>query len=54
MVIKKYTGEVKNIIGNGEDKKLVCMTRGHELRWGGMLVEGRCRAGGNKGEKKMG
>ena len=38
-------------MGNGEVKELVCMTHGHELRWGnagGREVQG----GGNKGEKK--
>ena len=29
-------GEVKNSIGNGEAKELICMTHGHELS-GGML-----------------
>ena len=27
-------GEVKNDIGNGEGKELICMIHGHELRWG--------------------
>ena len=27
-------GKVKNSIGNIEAKELVCMTLGHELRWG--------------------
>ena len=31
--------EVKNGMGNGEAKELLCMTHGHELRWG-MLVGG--------------
>ena len=26
-------GEVKNSIGNGEAKELICMNHGHELRW---------------------
>ena len=44
---KNRQGEVKNSIGNGEAKDLICMTHGHELsggkcRWG-------CRAEGNKG-----
>ena len=26
--------EVKNSMGNGEAKELVCMTYGHELMWG--------------------
>ena len=42
-------GEVKNSIGNGEAKELMCMTHGHELRQG-MLVGG-CRAEENKGGK---
>ena len=25
-------GEVKNSIGNGEAKELICMTHGHELK----------------------
>ena len=47
-------GEVKNSIRNGEAKELICMTHGHELREGGILVGGRCRAEGNKGEEKNG
>ena len=27
-------GEVKNSMGNGEAKELICMIHGHELRWG--------------------
>ena len=30
---KNRQGEVKNSIGNGESKELICMTHGHELRW---------------------
>ena len=44
-------GEVKNSMGNGEAKELICMTHGHEIRrgecWGGG-VQGE---GGYKGEK---
>ena len=44
---------VKNSIGNVETKKLICMTHGHELRWGndggGGGVTGRR---GIKGRKK--
>ena len=36
---KNRQGEVKNSIGNGEAKELICMTHGHELR-------GRGNAGG--------
>ena len=32
--------EVKNNIGNGEAKELICTTHGQELRAWGMLVEG--------------
>ena len=42
--VQTRQGEVKNSIGNGEAKELMCMTHGHELRWGndgGMGVEGR-------------
>ena len=37
-------GGVKNSKGKGEAKKLICMTPGHELRWGnvdGGGVQGR-------------
>ena len=29
--VQNRLGEVKNSIGNGEDKELICMTHGHEL-----------------------
>ena len=29
--------DVKNNIGNGEAKELICMTHGHELRWWALL-----------------
>ena len=32
MIGRKWTGEVKNIIGNVEAKELICMTHGHELK----------------------
>ena len=41
-------GEVKNSIGNGKDKELICTTHGHELRWG-EFWEG-CRVKGDKRE----
>ena len=34
--VQNREGEVKNSMGNGEDKELICMTDGHELgglRW---------------------
>ena len=46
-------GAVKNSIGNGEAKELVCTTHGHELKGGiaeGMVVPGRI---GQRG-KEMG
>ena len=30
--IQNRQGEIKNSIGNGEAKELICMTQGHELR----------------------
>ena len=33
---------VKNSIGNGEPKELICTTHGHELR-GAILLGGGCR-----------
>ena len=43
----KIDGEVKNSIGNGEAKELICTTQGHELRRG-MQVRVGCKAEGNK------
>ena len=41
--VENRQGEVKNSIGNGEAKDLICTTHGHELREqmleGGMVVE---------------
>ena len=34
MVGTNRQGEVKNSTGNGEAKELICMTHGHEIRWG--------------------
>ena len=53
MVGKNRQGEVKNSMGNGEAKELVCMTHGHELRWGNDGGVG-FRVEVNKGEEKMG
>ena len=39
-------------MGNGEAKELICMTYGHELRWGNEGGRG-CRVEGNK-EGEMG
>ena len=35
--VQNRQGEIKNGIGNGEAKELICITHGHELRTGGML-----------------
>ena len=43
MVCTEETSEVKNSIGNGEAKELICTTHGHELRGentGGRGVQG--------------
>ena len=50
MVDTKKTSEVKNRIGNGEAKELICTTHGHELREGNAGGRGY-RAEGNKGGK---
>ena len=42
-------GEVKNSMGNGEAKELICMTHGHELR--GRNVGGRREGAGQRGIK---
>ena len=41
---------MKNSVGNGDAKELICMTHGHELRRGMLKGEG-CRVEGDKGEK---
>ena len=52
-LVQNRQGEVKNSIGNREEKELICMTHGHELREG-MLVGGGYRAEWDKGVKIMG
>ena len=43
--VQNRQGEVKNSMGNGEAKDLICTTHGHELRglvmWVGVGVQGR-------------
>ena len=46
MVGTKYTGGVKNSIGNGEAEELIGTTYGHELREGGILEGGRVQGRG--------
>ena len=54
--VQNRQGEVKNNVGNGEAKELICTTHGHELRWRGgnaggwEVVQGR---GGIKGRQKL-
>ena len=48
--VQNRQGEVKNSIGNGEAKELICTTQEHELREE-MLVGWGCRAEGNKGRR---
>ena len=43
--VENRQGEVKNSIGNGEAKELICTTHGHELRWGNVGRRG-CRVDG--------
>ena len=52
--VRNRQGECKNSMGNVEAKELICMTHGHELRWGNNC--GRVGIGqrGIKGRKKMG
>ena len=40
-------------MGNGEAKELICMTYGHELRWGKCQREGCAGQRGIKGRKKQ-
>ena len=44
-------GEVKNNMGNGEAKQLICMTHGHELKWGNVGGRGCAGWSGVKGWK---
>ena len=41
-------------MGNGEAKELICMTHGHELRWGNYDGRGGIGKRRSKEEKKMG
>ena len=49
----KIDREVKNSIGNGEAKDLICTNHGHELNGGGCWREGQCRAEGEKNGKTV-
>ena len=47
-------GEVKNSVGNGEVRDLICTTQGHELMAGNEGERGDARWRGKQGSKKMG
>ena len=49
--VQNRQGEVKNIMGNVKAKKLICMTHGHELRWGNAGGRGHAGQRGIKGRK---
>ena len=50
--VETRQGEVKNSMGNGEAKELICTTHGHELSGGMQVGEGQ-GVEGDKGEEKM-
>ena len=41
-------------MAEGENGELICMTHGHEVRWGNVGGKGQCKARGNKEEEKNG
>ena len=47
--LQNSNSDVKYSIGNGEPKELICMTHGHELRWG---IAGGNGVTGQKGTKE--
>ena len=57
--VENRQGEVKNSVGNGEAKEIICMTHGHKVSGDEGVRDagrkgGRYQAKGDKGEKKMG
>ena len=51
-IIDRYKiGDIKNSIGNGEVKELICTTHGHELRGMECWWEGWCKVEEGKREK---
>ena len=54
MVSTNRQGEVKNSIGKGEAKELICKTHGHELSRIGGLLEGTGVPGGGEQREKIG
>ena len=49
--VQNRQGEFKNSIGNGEAKELICVTHGHEPKWGITGGNGGITQSGAKGEK---
>ena len=49
--VQNRQGEVRNSMGNGEAKELICTTHGHELRWGNAGGRGYAWQRGIKGRK---
>ena len=45
-------GTVKNSVGNGEAKEVICRIHGHELKWGNAGGRGGAGRRGIKGRKK--
>ena len=52
--VQNRQGGVKNSIGKGEAKELLCMTHGHELRWGNAGERQDTGWRGIIGKRKMG
>ena len=50
--VQNRQGEVKNSMGNGEAKDLICTIHGHELRWRNAGGRGGARQRGIQGRKK--
>ena len=51
--VQNRQGEVKNSVGNGGTKQLICTTHGHELRGWECQSEGWYKTEGIKGTKKL-
>ena len=49
--VEHRQGVIKDSIGNVEAKELICMTHGHELRWGNDVGGGVQGRGELRGEK---
>ena len=49
--LQNSPGDGKYSVGDGEDKELICVTRGHDPWWGDCLREWGALGGGGKREK---